>query len=82
MSDKSDLLGNVFEHLLGPAKKLSKLYPEGSYVDFVHPRNGEILAKGTIAKWDWNNWKCVLDTGKYYRFNVLTMKSIRDSIKP
>ena len=81
MIDKSDMLNKIFEHLLGPAKKLSKLYPEGSYVDFVNPRDGRILAQGTIYKWDWMDWKCILDTGKYYRFNELTMKSIRDSVK-
>lgn len=70
-SANAQLLTIVIGDLMATAKELCKIYPEGTAVDFMDRKGEKVLASGTIALWDWDNWKCVLDSGKSYRFNDL-----------
>ncbi len=68
-SNNLKLLTAVIGGLLASVKELAERHPVGTEVDIVNKKEQSILVSGTITKWDWSNWLCVLNTGRTIRFN-------------
>jgi hypothetical protein len=69
LSPGGHLLVSVIGGIVGGIKELEKEFPVGTEVTFVGPQGP--FGSGTIYKWDYQNWKCILSSGRFARYNSL-----------